>query len=97
MRGKIPEMCKELHTERNKRMSQFSSALQPSRKSVMVLVTVLALTALAITMPGTLHGQDNAYYSYGLNQQNNRPYAIGGSNGSETQGRPSASIAAIGR
>src|SRR5215472_4716204 len=77
MRGKIPEMCKELHTERNKRMSQFSSVLQPSRKSVMVLVTVLALTALAITMPGTLHGQDNAYYSYGLNQQNNRPYAIG--------------------
>jgi len=66
-------------------MSQFSSALQRERKSAMASATVLALTALAITLPGTLHGDNgngNAYgknkdYPYGVNQQSTRPYAIG--------------------
>jgi len=66
-------------------MSQFSSALQRSRKSAMASATVLALTALAITLPGALHGDNgngNAYgtnkgYPYGVNQQSTRPYAIG--------------------
>src|SRR5215831_17111443 len=77
MRARIPEMCEEFHSERNKRMRQFSSALQRSRKSVIASATVLALTALAITVPGPLHGQDITDYPYGLNQQSNRPYAIG--------------------
>ena len=66
-------------------MSQFSSALQRSRKSVMASATVLALTALAFTVPGTLHGDNgngNAYgknkdYPYGVNQQSSRAYSIG--------------------
>src|SRR5215475_4962424 len=66
-------------------MSQFSSALQRFRKSVIASAIILALTALAITVPGTLHGQNgngtatgvNKDYPYGLNQQSNRPYAIG--------------------
>src|SRR6476660_1327285 len=67
-------------------MSQFSSALQRSRKSVMASATVLALTAaLAFIVPGTLHGdngQGNAYgknkdYPYGVNQQSSRAYSIG--------------------
>ena len=51
----------------------------------MASATVLALAALAITLPGTLHGDNgngNAYgknndYPYGVNQQSTRPYAIG--------------------
>ena len=69
-------------------MSQFSSAFQRSRKSVMGAATVLVLNALVIAFPGTLYGQNggngegNAYgknkaYPYGVNQQSNRPYAIG--------------------
>lgn len=48
---------------------------------------VLALTALAITVPGTLHASDfhsednghaqNKQYPYGVNQHSKRPYAIG--------------------
>ena len=66
-------------------MNQFSSALQRSRKSVMASATVLALTALAFTVPGTLHGDDgngnahgkNKDYPYGVNQHSSRPYSIG--------------------
>jgi hypothetical protein len=66
-------------------MNHFSSALQRSRKSVMASATVLALTALAFTLPGTLHGdngQGNAFgknkdYPYGVNQQSSRAYSIG--------------------
>jgi hypothetical protein len=66
-------------------MSQFSSALQQLRKSVITSAIILALTALAITVPGTVYGQNgngNAFgknkdYPYGLNQQSSRPYAIG--------------------
>ena len=66
-------------------MSRFSSALQRSRKSVMASGTVLALTALAFTMPGTLHGENengNAYgknkdYPYGVNHHSSRAYSIG--------------------
>jgi hypothetical protein len=66
-------------------MSQFSSALQRFRKSVIASAIILTLTALAITAPGTLYGQNgngNAFgknkdYPYGLNQQSSRPYAIG--------------------
>jgi hypothetical protein len=66
-------------------MNQFSSALQRSRKSVMASAAVLALTALAFTVPGTLHGDNgkgNAYgknkdYPYGANQQSSRAYSIG--------------------
>jgi hypothetical protein len=65
-------------------MSQFSSSLQRSRKFV-VAAAILMLTALAITVPSTLHaqnGQGNAYgknkdYPYGVNQQSSRAYAIG--------------------
>src|ERR1700682_587598 len=57
VRGRILGMCEEFHSERNKRMNYFSSALQRSRKSVMASATVLALTALAFTVPGTLHGE----------------------------------------
>ena len=47
--------------------------------------TVLALTALAFTLPGTLYGENgtvNAYgrknnYPYGVNQQSSRAYSIG--------------------
>src|SRR6516162_7529350 len=66
-------------------MSQFSSALQRLRKSVIASAIILALSALAITVPGTLHAQNgngNAFgknkdYPYGINQQSNRAYAIG--------------------
>ena len=66
-------------------MNHFSSALQRSRKSVMASATVLALTAVAFTLPGTLHGdngQGNAFgknkdYPYGVNQQSSRAYSIG--------------------
>src|SRR5215475_3708130 len=66
-------------------MSQFSSALQRLRKSVVASAIILALSAMAITAPGTLYGQNgngNAFgknkdYPYGLNQQSSRPYAIG--------------------
>jgi hypothetical protein len=66
-------------------MSQLLSALQRSRKSVIASASALALSALAITVPGTLHGDDgkgNAYgknkdYPYGVNQQSSRAYSIG--------------------
>jgi hypothetical protein len=66
-------------------MNQFSSAIQRTRKSVMVLTTVLALTALGLTVPGNLHGDNgkgNAFgknkdYPYGVNQQSSRAYSIG--------------------
>jgi hypothetical protein len=66
-------------------MSQFSSAPRRLRKFVIASAIILALTALAITVPGTLNGQNgngNAFgvnkdYPYGLNQQSNRAYAIG--------------------
>jgi hypothetical protein len=51
----------------------------------MASAAVLALTALAFTVPGTLHGDNgngNAYgknkdYPYGVNQQSGRAYSIG--------------------
>jgi hypothetical protein len=66
-------------------MSQFLSASQRARKSVIVSAIILALTALAIAVPGTIHGQNgngnaigaNKDYPYGLNQQSNRAYTIG--------------------
>ena len=66
-------------------MNRFSNALQRSRKSAIASATVLALTALAFTVPGTLHGDNgngNAYgknkdYPYGANQQSSRAYSIG--------------------
>jgi len=67
-------------------MSQFSSALQRSRKSVMASGTILVLTALAFTIPGALNGENqngnNAYarnkeYSYGANHHSSRAYSIG--------------------
>ena len=65
-------------------MSQSSSVLHRSRKSVMASSIVLALTVMAITA-GTLRGDNgkgNAFgknkdYPYGVNQQSSRPYAIG--------------------
>src|SRR6266446_6440917 len=65
-------------------MNQFSNGLQRSYKSV-IAVAVVALTALAFTVPGTLHGDNgkgNAYgknkdYPYGVNQQSSRAYSIG--------------------
>src|SRR5436309_3215489 len=78
-------MCEEFHSERNKRMNQFSTALQRSRKSVMASATVLVLTALAFTVPGTLYGDNgngnadskNKDYRYGANHQSSRKYSIG--------------------
>src|SRR5436305_10929290 len=67
-------MCEEFHAERTKRMNRFSSALQRSRKSVMVWAAALAVTALAFTVPSTLRG---ANYPFGTNQQSTFPYAIG--------------------
>ena len=66
-------------------MSQFSTAPQRSRKYFTVSAAILALAALAITVPGSLHGDNgngNAYgenkdYPYGVNQKSSRPYAIG--------------------
>jgi hypothetical protein len=66
-------------------MNRFSSVLQRSRKSVILSATVLALTALAVTVPGTLHGDEgkgkahgrNKDYPYGADQQSSRPYSIG--------------------
>ena len=66
-------------------MKQFSSTLQRSRKPVLVSAAVLALTVLAFTVPGALHGDNgegNAYgknkdYPYGVNQQSSRAYSIG--------------------
>ena len=66
-------------------MNRFSSALPRLRKSVTASATVLALTAVAFTLPGALHGdngQGNAYgknkdYPYGANQQSSRAYSIG--------------------
>jgi hypothetical protein len=66
-------------------MNRFSSALQWSRKSVMASATALALTALAFTVPVTLHGDNgkgnangkNKDYPYGVNQTSSRAYSIG--------------------
>jgi hypothetical protein len=66
-------------------MRQFSSALQRLRKSVIAATIIFALTALVITVPGTLRAQNgngNAFgknkdYPYGVNQQSSRAYAIG--------------------
>jgi len=66
-------------------MNQFSNALKQSYTSVMPSAAVLALAALAFTVPGTLHGDNgngNAYgknkdYPYGVNQQSSRAYSIG--------------------
>jgi hypothetical protein len=71
-------------------MSKFLSALHRSCKSVMASATVLALTPLAITVPGILHADDfhlekgngnahgkNKDYPYGVNQRSKHPYAIG--------------------
>ena len=66
-------------------MNQFSSALQRTRKTVIASASVLALTALTITGPALLHGDNgkgNAYgknkdYPYGVNQQSSRAYSIG--------------------
>src|SRR5215831_2460312 len=62
-------------------MSQFSSALQRARKSATAPATLLGFIALAITVPGNLHGQGNGNrnngYPYGTHQNSNRPYSIG--------------------
>jgi hypothetical protein len=61
-------------------MSKVSSALQRSCKSVKAAATVLTLTAFALTVPCTLHGQNRGKtkdYQYGVNQHSKRPYAIG--------------------
>src|SRR5690348_13696066 len=66
-------------------MNRFSIALRGARKSALAAASVLALAALALTVPGPLHGDDgkgNAYgenkdYPYGANQQSDRPYSIG--------------------
>lgn len=63
-------------------MSQFSSVLKRSRRFVMALAAVLALTAVAATAQDVNHGNGNAFgankeYPYGVNQQSSRPYAIG--------------------
>jgi hypothetical protein len=65
-------------------MTRFSTALR-LRKYVKASAIIVALTVLAIAVPGTLHAQNgngNAFgknkdYPYGLNQQSSRPYAIG--------------------
>jgi len=65
-------------------MSQFSSAVQQPRKSVM-RSAVFALTAMAILAPHSLYGDNgkgnangkNKEYPYGANQQSSRPYAFG--------------------
>jgi hypothetical protein len=69
-------MCKEFDSEKNKRMN---------RKSVLASASIAALTALAFTMPGALHGADgngNASgkikdYYYGANHHSSRTYSIG--------------------
>src|SRR6476659_1069522 len=66
-------------------MNRLSNTLQRSYKFVMESAAVLALAALAFTVPGTLHGDNgngNAYgknkdYPYGVNQQSSRAYSIG--------------------
>src|SRR6476659_2607273 len=66
-------------------MNRLSNTLQRSYKFVMESAAVLALTAVAFTVPATLHGDNgngNAYgknkdYPYGANQQSSRAYAIG--------------------
>jgi hypothetical protein len=61
-------------------MSEVLSALQRSCKSVKAAAIVLALTTLALTVPGTLNGQargKNRDYAYGVNQHSKHPYAIG--------------------
>jgi hypothetical protein len=78
-------MCEEFHIERMKLMSEFSSALQRSRKFVMASASVIALTAVAFTVPATLHGDNgngnangkNKDYPYGVNQKSSRAYSIG--------------------
>src|SRR5499427_4699502 len=74
-------MFEQFHSERKKRMSQFSSALQRTRKSATASATLFGLTALALTVPGTIHGQGNGNrnnsYPYGIHQNSNRAYAIG--------------------
>jgi hypothetical protein len=62
-------------------MSQFLSVLKRSRRLVMA-AAVLALTALPVTAQNGGNGTGNATgknkeYPYGVNQQSNRPYAIG--------------------
>src|SRR5262245_60691782 len=62
-------------------MSQFLR-LNRLRSFVMALVAVFALTALAVTAQDGGNGTGNAFgknkeYPYGVNQQSNRPYAIG--------------------
>ena len=58
-------------------MNQFSSALQRSRKSVMASATVLALTALVFTVPGTLHGDDGNHRDDGNHGDNGKGNAYG--------------------
>jgi hypothetical protein len=66
-------------------MSQFSSVVQWSRKSVMASATVLAWATLAFTVPAILQGDDvngpsygkNKEYAYGASHHSSRPYSIG--------------------
>src|SRR5215470_18779091 len=63
-------------------MSQFLSVLKRSRRFVMALAAVLALTAVAANAQGVNNGNGNANgvnkeYPYGTNQQSSRPYSIG--------------------
>lgn len=65
-------------------MNPFSSERKQLRSSVLASAT-LVVTALAILVPGNLHGDDSTSYAkgrkkeypYGVNQRSNRPYAIG--------------------
>jgi hypothetical protein len=56
-------------------MSQFSSALARSRKSVMAVTAVLALTAMAVSVPGTLRGDNGQGNANGKNKD--YPFAHG--------------------
>jgi hypothetical protein len=63
-------------------MSQFLSVFERSRRFVMALAAILALTAVAANAQGVNNGKGNANgvnkeYPYGTNQQSSRPYSIG--------------------
>ena len=49
-------------------MNQFSSAPQRLRMSIIVTATIFALTALAITIPRTLHGDNGNGNAFGENK-----------------------------
>ena len=61
-------------------MNQSLARRSNGRKSVMASATLIALTALAFTVPGTLRGDNNSKvrdYAYGVNHHSSRAYSIG--------------------